>query len=77
MPYPGCEFFKEFRDSDYTAQDLIFDWSQAHVDACICVPEDSITAQLPIKWEEYKAWDLVKITQRYMRLMLKYLQVYP
>lgn len=74
LPYPGCEFFKEFRDSDYTAQDLIFDWSQAHVDACICVPEDSITAQLPIKWEEYKAWDLVKITQRYMRLMLKYLQ---
>ncbi|KAF5281184.1 hypothetical protein FQA39_LY17855 [Lamprigera yunnana] len=74
LPYPGCEFFKEFRDSDYTAQDLVFDWSQAHVDACICVPEDSISAQLPIKWEEYKGWDLVKITQRYMRLLLKYLQ---
>ncbi|KAF5304510.1 hypothetical protein FQR65_LT07937 [Abscondita terminalis] len=74
LPYPGCEFFKEFRDSDYTAQDLVFDWSQAHVDACICVPEDSISAQLSIKWDEYKGWDLVKITQRYMRLLLKYLQ---
>lgn len=54
LPYPGCEFFREFRENDYTAQGLIFDWSQGHVDANIGVPEDPITAQLKIEWDNYK-----------------------
>lgn len=74
LPYPGCEFFREFRENDYTAQGLIFDWSQGHVDANIGVPDDPITSQLKIDWDKYKVWDLVTITQNYMRLLLKYLQ---
>lgn len=73
LPYPGCEFFREYRDNDYIAKDLVFNWSQAHVDATIGVPEDSVSAQLRVNWEQYKMWDLVKLTQNYMKLVLRYL----
>lgn len=74
LPYPGCEFFREYRDNDYHGEGLIFDWNQSYVDAGIRVPEDSVTTQLNIDWSNYKQWDLVKITQNYLRLCLKYLQ---
>ncbi|XP_058123856.1 myotubularin-related protein 14 [Anopheles ziemanni] len=74
LPYPGCEFFRDYRDNNFSGEGLVFDWSQAHVDASIGVPEDSVTAQLPIDWENYKDWDLVKITQNYLKLLLRYLQ---
>lgn len=74
LPYPGCEFFREFRDNNYSGEGLVFDWSQKNVDAEIGVPEDPITANLNINWETYKGWDLVQITQNYMKLLLKYLQ---
>lgn len=54
LPYPGCEFFRQYRDNNYQAQDLIFDWGQAHVDASIVVPEDPVPNQLSIKWDRYK-----------------------
>nr|XP_029721660.1 myotubularin-related protein 14-like isoform X2 [Aedes albopictus] len=74
LPYPGCEFFREYRDNNCIGDGLIFDWNQSYVDAGIRVPEDSVTAQLNIDWTNYKQWDLVKITQNYLRLLLKYLQ---
>ncbi|XP_046747257.1 myotubularin-related protein 14 [Diprion similis] len=73
LPYPGCEFFKEYRDNDYIAKGLVFDWSQAHVDATIGVPEDPVSTQLRVNWDQYKIWDLVKLTQNYMKLVLRYL----
>lgn len=33
IPYPGCEFFKEYKDRDYMAEGLIFNWKQDYVDA--------------------------------------------
>lgn len=75
LPYPGCEFFRQFRDNDYTHENLVFDWSQTHVNADIGIPMDTITLQLQhISWDQYKAWDLATITQNYMKLLLKYLQ---
>ncbi|EAT46432.1 AAEL002370-PA [Aedes aegypti] len=74
LPYPGCEFFREYRDNNCHGEGLIFDWNQSYVDAGIRVPDDSVTAQLNIDWTNYKQWDLVKITQNYLRLLLKYLQ---
>ncbi|XP_018322608.1 myotubularin-related protein 14 isoform X2 [Agrilus planipennis] len=74
LPYPGCEFFREYRDNDYTAEGLVFNWDQTYVDANIGVPDDPILAQLKINWEKYKLWDLEQITQNYMKLILKYLQ---
>ncbi|CRL04025.1 CLUMA_CG017142, isoform B [Clunio marinus] len=74
LPYPGCEFFRLFRDNNYSGEGLLFDWSQKNVDAEICVPEDPMSAQLNINWDSYKGWDLVQITQNYIKLLLKYLQ---
>ncbi|OXU26982.1 hypothetical protein TSAR_008803 [Trichomalopsis sarcophagae] len=73
LPYPGCEFFKAFRENDYQAFDLFFDWEQTHVDADIVVPDDPISAQLHITWDEYKNWNLIHLTQNYFKLILKYL----
>lgn len=28
LPYPGCEFFKSFKDHNYSAENLVFDWTQ-------------------------------------------------
>lgn len=74
LPYPGCEFFKEYRDNNYVAKGLVFDWMQAHVDATIGVPDDTVTSQMKIDWNDYKMWDLVKLTQNYLKLLLRYLQ---
>uniref|UniRef100_A0A182NC01 Uncharacterized protein n=1 Tax=Anopheles dirus TaxID=7168 RepID=A0A182NC01_9DIPT len=74
LPYPGCEFFRDYRDNNYSGEGLVFDWSQAHVDAAIGVPDDTVSGQLQIDWENYKDWDLVKITQNYLKLLLRYLQ---
>ncbi|XP_033214396.1 myotubularin-related protein 14 isoform X2 [Belonocnema kinseyi] len=73
LPYPGCEFFKEFREHNYAANHLVFDWTQAHVDANIGVPKDEISGQLPVNWEEYRDWDLLKLTQNYLKLILRYM----
>jgi myotubularin-related protein 14 len=54
LPYPGCEFFREYRDNNYSGIDLVFDWSQAHVDAQVFVPPDAASAQLNIDWDGYK-----------------------
>lgn len=73
LPYPGCEFFKGFRENDYVADNLIFDWSQAYVDAEIKVPEDTISSQLQIDWNHYQQWDILVLTQNYLKLILRYL----
>ncbi|XP_050463704.1 myotubularin-related protein 14 isoform X2 [Cataglyphis hispanica] len=73
LPYPGCEFFKEFRDQDYRSKGLVFDWCQNYVDAPINVPDDFASSQLRINWDRYTEWDLVKLTQNYLRLILRYL----
>lgn len=31
IPYPGCEFFKNWKDSGYRASGLMFDWNQVGV----------------------------------------------
>ncbi|POI33862.1 hypothetical protein CIB84_002387, partial [Bambusicola thoracicus] len=54
IPYPGCEFFKEYKDRDYTAEGLIFNWKQDYVDAPLSIPA-SVTQSLSIDWSEYQA----------------------
>ncbi|XP_018570648.1 myotubularin-related protein 14 [Anoplophora glabripennis] len=74
LPYPGCEFFKDFRDNNYTAEDLIFDWTQEQCDANISVPDNPLLRHLRIEWNNYKQWDLILMTQNYIKYLLKYLQ---
>ncbi|XP_074008921.1 phosphatidylinositol-3,5-bisphosphate 3-phosphatase MTMR14 isoform X2 [Numenius arquata] len=69
IPYPGCEFFKEYKDRDYTAEGLVFNWKQDYVDAPLSIPI-SLTQSLNIDWSEYQSWDLVQQTQNYLKLLI-------
>ncbi|XP_068940107.1 myotubularin-related protein 14 isoform X5 [Petaurus breviceps papuanus] len=53
IPYPGCEFFKEYKDRDYTAEGLVFNWKQDYVDAPLSIPV-TLTRSLNIDWSEYQ-----------------------
>lgn len=68
-PYPGCEFFKDYRDNGFSAEGIKFDWSQQFVDASLSIP-DSVVAGTTIDWHMYRHWDLIKITQNYLKLLL-------
>lgn len=54
LPYPGCEFFREYRDNNYSADNLLYNWDQTHVDAEIVVPQDNVAQRLLVKWKDYK-----------------------
>ena len=54
LPYPGCEFFKDFRDSNYNAEGLLFDWAQSFVDADLDIPEKMKTSQISPNWNNYR-----------------------
>ncbi|XP_030632533.1 myotubularin-related protein 14 isoform X2 [Chanos chanos] len=69
VPYPGCEFFKDYKDRDYTAEGLVYNWNQDFVDAPLTIPA-SFTNNLNIDWTEYQTWDLVQQTQNYLKLLL-------
>ncbi|KAM6343994.1 phosphatidylinositol-3,5-bisphosphate 3-phosphatase MTMR14 isoform 2-T2 [Alca torda] len=69
IPYPGCEFFKEYKDRDYTAEGLVFNWKQDYVDAPLSIPVP-LTQSLNIDWSEYQSWDLVQQTQNYLKLLI-------
>lgn len=69
VPYPGCEFFKEYKDRDYTAEGLVFNWNQDYVDAPLTIPT-CFTQNLSIDWSRYQSWDLVEQTQNYLKLLL-------
>jgi len=51
----------------------VFNWRQNYIDAPIYVPEDSISSQLRVNWDQYTEWNLVKLTQNYLKLILRYL----
>ncbi|KAF7650219.1 hypothetical protein LDENG_00129600, partial [Lucifuga dentata] len=69
VPYPGCEFFKDYKDRDYTAEGLVFNWNQDYVDAPLTIPV-CFTHNLNIDWTQYQSWDLVEQTQNYLKLLL-------
>ncbi|MBN3296559.1 MTMRE protein, partial [Amia calva] len=69
VPYPGCEFFKDYKDRDYTAEGLVFNWNQDFVDAPLTIPA-SLSKNLNIDWSEYQSWDLVQQTQNYLKLLI-------
>ncbi|XP_074527390.1 phosphatidylinositol-3,5-bisphosphate 3-phosphatase MTMR14 [Halichoeres trimaculatus] len=69
VPYPGCEFFKDYKDRDYTAEGLVFNWNQDYVDAPLTIPL-CFTQNLDIDWTRYQSWDLVDQTQNYLKLLL-------
>ncbi|KAL1492691.1 hypothetical protein ABEB36_010908 [Hypothenemus hampei] len=72
LPYPGCEFFKEYHDKMFNAEGLKYNWNQKSNDAVLTVPANRNYLNIP--WNEYKKWDLVALTQNYLKYILKRLQ---
>ncbi|XP_076038011.1 egg-derived tyrosine phosphatase isoform X2 [Oratosquilla oratoria] len=73
LPYPGCEFFKDFRDRGYNAESLHFNWNQNFVDAQLVIPERTISSKVSQDWCNYRKWDLVLLTRNYLKLLLAYI----
>jgi hypothetical protein len=73
MPYPGCEFFREYKDKDFSPVGLHFDWKQSMIDADLLLPEP-LQRMTHIPFKTYQEWDLVQITLNYLKLFLTYLQ---
>ncbi|KAF7490192.1 Myotubularin-related protein 14 [Sarcoptes scabiei] len=75
LPYPGCEFFREYRDNRYSAEGLIYDWNQDFVDAEFgLLNGDEASKILNLNFEEYRSWDVIRLTQNYIKLMLYFLR---
>ncbi|KAK2188328.1 hypothetical protein NP493_135g00014 [Ridgeia piscesae] len=53
VPYPGCEFFREWRQNGYMAEGMMFDWEQGYVDADLDLP-DQMTLPCSIDWTKYR-----------------------
>lgn len=73
IPYPGCEFFREWKDALYQTEGMVYDWKQGFVDAQLDIP----TSPRPpdaIDWEQYMSWDVVRLTQNYLLLLLHYIK---
>lgn len=70
VPYPGCEFFKEWKDNSYLGEEMKFDWTQSYVDALLDIPPTETLRQLTIEWSQYKRWNLIQLTQNYLKMIL-------
>ncbi|TGZ62913.1 hypothetical protein CRM22_007169 [Opisthorchis felineus] len=71
LPYPGSEFFRVWRDSEYAMADLVFDWEQAGIE--VELREESLRRTLltsGIDWAAYKTWDVTTLTGNYLKLLL-------
>jgi myotubularin-related protein 14 len=71
IPYPGVEFFQEFNQRKHCANDLHFDWNK--LADYVELKVDHINCKIAVPWEEYKNWDLVMLTQNYLKLMLQFI----
>ncbi|KAK3101503.1 hypothetical protein FSP39_004066 [Pinctada imbricata] len=74
MPYPGCEFFKEWKDNSYLGETMTFDWNQGYCDSILDIPSDPLLTQLGLDWRKYRNWDLIQLTQNYIKLLLHILK---
>lgn len=53
-PYPGCEFFSDFKKNNYNSEGLMFDWSDPYINSTLDVKPNPAVDQLGIQWSKYK-----------------------
>lgn len=88
MPYPGCEFFKCYRDNAHSPRRIFYKWEEEFNNADISISDicmhssfqngssegavggPSKYVPLDICWDEYRDWDLQKLTLNYLRSCL-------
>jgi myotubularin-related protein 14 len=71
IPYPGCEFFRPYKlERNRSAVGHVYDWDLGFVNANLSV--DSLISDLEgIDWKLYKRWDLIVLTNNYLRLIFE------
>ncbi|KAA0186399.1 hypothetical protein HAZT_HAZT002876 [Hyalella azteca] len=76
VPYPGCEFFSNFRETQWKAEYLRFDWRAEEVNAELSVNEAVHPSSSDQNYKvngDSESWDLCKLTKRYLQYMLTYI----
>jgi len=70
MPYPGVEFFNNFKinNPDNTSKSMVFDWNKAK--KCLLNVDEEMCVMPMINWQKYKQWDITTLTQNYLLRML-------
>lgn len=53
-PYPGCEFFLDFKKNNYSSEGLMFNWSNPIFNSSLKVKPNPAIDQLDIPWSQYK-----------------------
>lgn len=53
-PYPGCEFFHDFKKNNYNSEGLMFNWCDPTIDSILNVRPNPAVDQLDIQWSKYK-----------------------
>ncbi|KAL6618502.1 phosphatases II [Neocallimastix sp. 'constans'] len=73
VPYPGSEYFRNFKYNHFCAKNLKVDWSSSFINSELKFPLYNQN-YLNINWIQYKSWDFIQLTQNYMKLFVNLLQ---
>ncbi|XP_012937389.1 myotubularin-related protein 14 [Aplysia californica] len=74
MPYPGCEFFRDWKNNSYLGEATVYDWGQALNDSKLDLPNSALVENLNIEWFKYTEWSLTELTQNYLKLLFQYIK---
>eukprot|EP01083_Nonionella_stella_P191329 708272_1 len=74
IPYPGCELFVGFKDKKFNANKLFPEWNNPMHDAVLLLDHDD-EIDINTNWWKYQEWDIIRLTQNYLRLLLDYIQL--
>ncbi|KAK7493905.1 hypothetical protein BaRGS_00014787, partial [Batillaria attramentaria] len=67
----GCEFFSDWKDNNYASDNIQYDWSQECNTAELDLNGEPLLSSIPVDWNRYKEWDLIQLTQNYMRVLIE------
>ncbi|KAJ3437685.1 myotubularin-related protein [Anaeramoeba flamelloides] len=72
MPYPGVELFGEFQKNGYNGEGVIYDWDDPINTATLKIDPKLLKFPLlkKINFQNYRKWDIIKLTQNYMKVIL-------
>eukprot|EP00045_Choanoeca_perplexa_P007965 m.72979 g.72979 ORF g.72979 m.72979 type:complete len:661 (+) comp14299_c0_seq1:201-2183(+) len=71
MPYPGVEWFNSMREQQYNPRKIFFNWQHREVSVALGLPASC--SNLSVSWKYYKTWDLVSLTQNYLRVLINHI----
>lgn len=69
-PYPGCEFFLDFKKNNYNSEGLMFNWSDPSIDSTLIVKPNPAIDQLDIQWSKYKVNYIILYIKLYNSMLI-------